>query len=303
MTETDNLKSEKKILRISFVMSTFFLLCEVAAAIITGSQAVLIDCLYDLLDLIMLLPLMLLVPKLYKPVSERWPYGMSQLEPLFIIIRCSILLVMDFFLIRDCIKMIADGGNIINPHAVAGFEFAMAISCFVMYLILKFKCRDFMSPSMESELYVWKVDAYSTAGVGLAFGIQIIIQHTQLAWLSPYVDPGIAVIMAVILLWEPLTMIYEALRSLILAAPKEEVRNEIRNVIETELNKYSITIDFLDIIKTGRRIWIDVYIIPESHILDLNVLKSVQEETMNILNAEIEDDIFVEIIPELTYVK
>ena len=299
MTTPENLKSEKRILGISAVMSTFFLLCEIVAALWTNSQAVLIDCLYDLVDLIMLLPLMLLVPKLYKPVSERWPYGLSQLEPLFIIIRCTVLLVMDFFLMKDCIELIAEGGHVINAHAVAGFEFSMAVCCIVMYIILRIMCRRYMSPAMESELYVWKVDAYSTAGVGLAFVIQIIIQNTKLAWLTPYIDPGIAVVMAVILLWEPITMIYEAVRSLILAAPKEEARDEIRAVIEGELEEHGIEVDFLDIVKTGRRIWVDVYIIPHGRMLDLQILKEVQTDSQNILNGELEDDVFVEIIPEL----
>jgi len=143
------------------------------------------------------------------------------------------------------------------------------------------------------------VDAYSTAGVGLAFVIQIIIQRTPFAWLTPYIDPGIAVVMAVILLWEPITMIYDAVRSLILAAPKEEMREEIRNIIESELKEHKLQIDFLDIVRTGRRIWIDVYIIPQGRMLDLKALKKVQDESMNILNGKYEEDIFVEMIPEL----
>ena len=51
--------------------------------------------------------------------------------------------------------------------------------------------------------------------------------------------------------------------------------------------------------KTGRRIWIDVYIIPLGQMLDLAALKEVQVESMNILNGEFEEEIFVEIIPEL----
>lgn len=298
-SKDSNLKHEKLILRISFITSTFFLVCEIVAALWTHSQAVLIDCLYDLVDLLMLVPLMLLVPKLYKPVSERWPYGLSQLEPLFIIIRCTILLVMDFFLMKDCIDMILDGGHIINAHAVAGFEFTMALCCIIMYIILRIKCHGYMSPAMESELYVWKVDAYSTAGVGLAFVIQIIIQKTPLAWLTPYIDPGIAVIMAIILLWEPITMIYEAVRSLILAAPKEEIRDEIRTVIEGQLKPYGYQLDFLDIVKTGRRIWVDAYLLFPSDTVDLSTLRIIQDNAVNILNGDIEDYVFVEIIPEL----
>lgn len=303
MSQSGNLKSEKRILRISFIVSTAFLGCEILAAILTRSQAVLIDSLYDLADLLMLLPLMMLVPKLYKPESERWPYGLSQLEPLFVVIRCTVLLVMDFFLMKDCIEMIIAGGHIINAHAVAGFEFSMAVGCVIMYIILRLMCRKYMTPAMESELYVWKVDAYSTAGVGLAFLIQILVEDTRLDWLTPYIDPGIAVVMAVILLWEPVTMIYEAIRNLILAAPKEEVRDEIREIIDADLKKFRIKIDFLEIVKTGRRIWVEVYILPPDNILNMMVMKTVQVETMNRLNGILEEDVFVEIVPELSNIK
>ena len=94
-------------------------------------------------------------------------------------------------------------------------------------------------------------------------------------------------------------MIYEAVRSLILAAPKENVRDEIRAVIEGELDRHGIQVDFLDIVKTGRRMWIDVYIIPNGSMLDLKSLKEVQTDSENILNGELEDDVCVEIIPEL----
>ena len=107
-----NLKSEKRILRISFVGSALFLLSECAAAFLTHSQAVLMDCIYDLVDLVMLGPFMILVPKLYKPVTEKWPYGFSQIESLFIIIKCGLLLFLDLQLLTDNVQLIMDGGDV-----------------------------------------------------------------------------------------------------------------------------------------------------------------------------------------------
>lgn len=171
----DQLRSEKRILRLSLAGSLIFLLIEFIAVIMTRSQAVLIDCVYDFVDLLMLLPFMILLPKLYKPITEKWPYGFLQIEPLFVILRCCVLLCLDAFFIYDSVIMILDGGHIVNASAVASFEFGMALSCILIYIILMRLCRDIMSPTIESELYVWKVDAYSTAGVGLAFWCCIII--------------------------------------------------------------------------------------------------------------------------------
>ena len=69
MTDT-NLKIEKKILNLSFIGSVLFLLSEIGFAIWTGSKAVLMDCVYDLADLAMIGPFMLLVPLLYKKETE-----------------------------------------------------------------------------------------------------------------------------------------------------------------------------------------------------------------------------------------
>lgn len=300
--QSQNLKSEKRILRISFTGSVLFLLSEYIAAFLTHSQAVLMDCIYDLVDLAMLGPFMILVPKLYKPVTERWPYGLSQIESLFIIIKCGLLLFLDIQLITDSIELILDGGHVVNAGAVAVFELSVSVSCIIMFFILRYLNRKFSSPTVNAELYIWKLDSYSTAGVGMAFVVQLILQHTPLSWIVPFVDPGIAIIMAVILLKEPVVMIWDAIKSLILLAPKEEVIEHIREITGSELSMHDIEIDFLDVVKTGRKVWIDIYIVQKDNMLDLKILKSAQEKIIKKLRAEY-DNVFIELIPELKYIK
>lgn len=200
----ENLRSEKQILKISFIGSLMFLLSECAAAFFTHSQAVLMDCVYDLVDLAMLGPFMILVPKLYRPVTEKWPYGLAQIESLFIIIKCGLLLFLDIQLLTDSLQLIMDGGHVVNAGAVAAFELFVSVSCIAMFLLLRHMNRKFSSPTVSAELYIWKLDAYSTGGVGLAFLIQLLLQMTSFTWIVPYIDPAIAIFMAVILAKEPM---------------------------------------------------------------------------------------------------
>lgn len=292
------LKSENKILRISFVGSTLFLLSECLAAFFTHSQAVLMDCVYDLVDLAMLGPFMILVPKLYKPVTERWPYGFAQIESLFIIIKCGLLLFLDIQLLTDSVALILDGGHIVNAGAVAAFELFVSVSCVAMYLILRNMNRHFSSPTVNAELYIWKLDAYSTGGVGLAFLIQLILQFTPLSFVVPYIDPAIAIFMALILAREPITMIWDAVKSLILAAPGKDVMEQIRSKAEDILKSYDLYIDFLDVVKTGRKIWVDVYITQKDDMLSISSLKLAHDEIVARLKPEYQD-VFVELIPEI----
>ena len=292
------LKSENKILRISFVGSTLFLLSECLAAFFTHSQAVLMNCVYDLVDLAMLGPFMILVPKLYKPVTERWPYGFAQIESLFIIIKCGLLLFLDIQLLTDSVALILDGGHIVNAGAVAAFELFVSVSCVAMYLVLRNMNRHFSSPTVNAELYIWKLDAYSTGGVGLAFLIQLILQFTPLSFVVPYIDPAIAIFMALILAREPITMIWDAIKSLILAAPGKDVMEQIRSKAEDILKGYDLYIDFLDVVKTGRKIWVDVYITQKDDMLSISSLKLAHDEIVARLKPEYQD-VFVELIPEI----
>jgi cation diffusion facilitator family transporter len=292
------LKSEKKILRLSFIGSTLFLLSECAAAFFTHSQAVLMDCVYDLVDLAMLGPFMILVPKLYKPVTEKWPYGFAQMESLFIIIKCGILFFLDIQLLIDSAKLILDGGHIVNAGAIAAFELFISVSCIAMYFILRHMNRHFSSPTVSAELYIWKLDAYSTGGVGLAFLIQLLLQITPLSWIVPYIDPAIAIIMALLLAKEPITMIWDALKSLVLIAPEKEVVSDIRTAANETLESFDLYIDFLDVVKTGRKVWVDIYITQKDDLISINALKQAHNEIIEKLKPQYHD-IFVELIPEI----
>ena len=199
-----NLKWEKLILNISFVGSILFLFAEVIVAIVTDSNAVFMDCVYDIADLIMIGPFLVLVPLLYKPETEKRPYGFSQIESLFILLKSGILIGVTCFLILESVELILSGGNEVDASVVAIFELLVSLTCVIMYIVLNKLSKKYTSPSIKAELYIWKLDSLSTLGVGVAFLIKILLDKTSFAFVGPYIDPGIAIILAVLLLKEPI---------------------------------------------------------------------------------------------------
>ncbi|MCI8647070.1 MAG: cation diffusion facilitator family transporter [Firmicutes bacterium] len=298
----ESLRIEKRILKLSFAGSAAFLLSECIMAFITGSHAVLMDCVYDIADIIMLGPFMILVPLLYKPVTEKRPYGFSQVESLFIMIKTGLLIFITAQLIVESVQMIMDGGHTVNAGAIAVFELAVSACCVTMYLVLNHMNKRYSSPTVKAEIYIWKLDALSTLGVGAAFVIQLILQRTALAWLSPYIDPGIAIIMALILLKEPISMFWGSIKNLILFAPKKEVVDHVRGVVDGFLQQHKFDVNFLDIIKTGRKIWIEIYILQEGDLISIKELKQAHDEIIGVLKEEY-DNVYVELIPEIENIK
>ena len=80
-------KTENKILRLSLGGTITFTVLEIIASFVLGSKTVMTDGIFDLFDLLLLLPMFILVPFLYKPVSEKKPYGFSQIESLLVLVK------------------------------------------------------------------------------------------------------------------------------------------------------------------------------------------------------------------------
>lgn len=295
------LVTEKRVMKLSLIGSVIFLLAEGVMAIYTKSHAVLMDCVYDLTDMIMLLPFYLLIPQLYKPETERHPYGFSQVESLFIIIKTGLLIFITAQLLIESVKMIIAGGHMVNAGFVAGYEIVLSVTCFIMFLILNHLRKKYNSPTISAELWIWKLDSLSTLGVGLAFIGQLIIELTPIAWLAPYVDPGIAFIVGVLLLREPIKMFIEGIKNLILFAPKKEIMDEVRAVVDRCLEGHSMKVSFLDVIKTGRKFWVEVYLIYDDDLISVTEMKLVHSKIYDGLKDKF-DQLRVEVIPEMDVV-
>ena len=293
-----NIKWEKTILNISLIGSLLFLLAEIVVAIITSSNAVFMDCVYDIADLIMIGPFILLIPLLYKKETEKRPYGFSQVESLFIMIKSGLLIGVTLFLIYDSARSILLGGNDVDGGIIAIFEVIVSISCIIMYLILSKLSKKTKSPSIEAELYIWKLDALSTIGVGIAFLIKVLLDTTNYSFIGPYIDPMIAIILALLLLKEPISLFTESIKNLILFAPDKETSTKIRDICADKLEDYHCYINFLDVIKTGRKLWIEVYFIPEKESINLLNLRKAREEIKEELKKEF-DSLYVELIPDV----
>ena len=294
----NRLKTEKRILNLSLAGSILFLLAEVFFAIYTGSKAVLMDCVYDIADLVMIGPFLVLVPLLYRPTTEKRPYGFAQVESLFVLIKYCILLGVDVVLVTNCVKTILSGGNEVDASVLAVFELAVSAGCVLMYILLCRFQKKYSSPSIKAELFIWKLDAFSTLGVGCAFLLNLVLLRTPLAFICPYVDPGIAIALAIILIREPLEMIFDSLRSLVLFSPEEEIKRKVTEACEGILNREGCSLTYLDLIKTGRKIWAELYFLPSGNTIDLKRMQEVHREIRESAQKEF-DSIYIELIPDI----
>jgi cation diffusion facilitator family transporter len=291
---------EKRILRISFVMSCILLLAEIAAAIILRSHAVFMDAIFDSADLILMGPFLVLVPLLYRPVSERHPYGYAQVESLFLIIKYSVLLTLIVVMLYENIRVIVNGGHIVNSGKIAVFEIGIAVVSVIMYLFLLRKSRVYESPTIRAELFLWKTDIIGSCGVAVAFLANYYLGDTVLKPIAPYMDSGVALIMLLFLIAEPVRELTRGFRQMMLFSPPEEVMDKVREAVNKNVEGHPYKVAFIDVIQTGRKTWIEVYLRgnDKSSIIDTREWVKLRDGVIKELEDEF-DQLYVEFIPDL----
>ena len=292
------MKNEKRIMNISLIGSILFMLSEGIMAYLTKSHSLLMDCIFDVTDLIMIGPFLLLVPLLYKPVTEKRPYGFSQVESLFVVIKYCVLLAITVRLVWDNVLAILHGGRQVDVGRIAFFELAVCLGCLIIYLLLHYFSRRYASLTIKAEIYIWKLDVISSLGVSIAFFVQMILHRTDYARLAAYIDPVVAIIMACLLLVEPVKMIISNLKSLVLFAPEEEIMDTIRHVAEHHMDKVHYDIEFLDVIQTGRKTWVEIYMTSHNNLINTKILLQLRNEIREELRKSF-DQVYVELIPSL----
>ena len=291
-------KMENKILKLSLTGTIIFTVVEVIAAVLLGSKTVIADGIFDLFDLMLLLPMFILVPFLYKPVSENKPYGFSQIESLLVLLKYTVLLVVVINMIVSNIKILLNGGHTVDAFSVLMYESTLCFFCILMLLFLRHLSRSYSSLMIQSELYLWKVDVVSTLGISVAFLFQLLLANTKLKFIIPYIDSSVAIVVSLFLLKEPVVQIFKTLRELVLFSPEKKIMDEIRIVVKEDIKTYDYSLDFLDVTQTGRKTWIEVYVKSKSDIIKVKDFKNIQEHITKDLENKY-DQISVEIIPAI----
>ena len=195
-------RNEKRILRISFLSGLAFAIAEFIFSIYSRSHSALTDAVYDMSELVFIALLLFLTPLFHKPMSEKHPYGYFQVESIFVIIKGVMMLSVTFGISADVIGSALTGGNPVNNIQVALFQLSLGSASIVIFSIMKRFSKNTSSPTITTELLGWKLDIIYSLGMALAFLLSLTLERTPLAFLSPYFDPVVAVLVMVFMLQE-----------------------------------------------------------------------------------------------------
>ena len=282
-------RKEKTILRLSFVAGLAFALVELIFAIYSHSQSALTDAVYDASELVFIALLLFLTPLFHKPVSEKHPYGYFQVESIFLIVKGVMMLSVTLGVGVEVIESALSGGNPVDDLQVSLFQLCLGAASVVIYVIMRRVNKNSSSPTVEAELLGWRLDIGYSLGMSLAFFASSFLVKTPLAFIAPYFDQIIAVLVMVFMLPESVKMLWSSVRDIFLFSPDEELVEQIKQICTESMENYAFSPVFFDITRTGRHLWVAVYFKVSSATLAVKQLKKATEEVNQKISSQLEE--------------
>ena len=282
-------RKEKTILRLSFVAGLAFALVELIFAIYSHSQSALTDAVYDASELVFIALLLFLTPLFHKPVSEKHPYGYFQLESIFLIVKGVMMLSVTLGVVVEVIESALSGGNPVDDLQVSLFQLCLGAASVVIYVIMRGVNKNSSSPTVEAELMGWRLDIGYSLGMSLAFFASSFLVKTPLAFIAPYFDQIIAVLVMVFMLPESVKMLWSSVRDIFLFSPDEELVEQIIQICTESLENFAFSPVFFDISCSGRLLWVAVYFKVSSATLAVKQLKKATEEVNQKISSQLEE--------------
>ena len=282
-------RKEKTILRLSFAAGLAFALAELIFAIYSHSQSALTDAVDDASELVFIALLLFLTPLFHKPVSEKHPYGYFQVESIFLIVKGIMMLSVTLGVGVEVIESALSGGNPVDDLQVSLFQLCLGAASVVIYIIMRGVNKNSSSPTVEAELLGWRLDIGYSLGMSLAFFASSFLVKTPLAFIAPYFDQIIAVLVMVFMLPESVKMLWSSVRDIFLFSPDEELVEQIKQTCTESLEHYAFSPVFFDITRTGRHLWVAVYFKVSSATLAVEQLKKATEEVNQKISSQMEE--------------
>ena len=209
---------------LSIASNSLLILLKVVAGSITGSVALLTEAMHSAIDLIASIVAFVSVRKADEPADEDHPYGHEKIENLAAAIEGMLILVGASLIVFESVRHLIEGAEV--NHLGIGIG-VLALSIVVNVIvsgILERRARETGSPALEGDAAHLRTDAYSSGGVLIGL---TLVQITGADWL----DPAIALVVAVGIVWSGVRILTRSSRVLVDEALPEDEMEAIRDEI------------------------------------------------------------------------
>jgi cation diffusion facilitator family transporter len=264
--------------RLSVISNSALIIIKLIAGFATGSISIISEAIHSSMDLVASVMAFYSVKVSSNPPDKQHPYGHGKIENISGVIEALLILIASIWIVYESTKKFS---HLTLGHSLPAGIAVMLISALVNIIISRklykvAKATD--SVALEADALHLRADVWTSLGVGISL---FIVWLTGLAIL----DPIIAILVAIVILWEAFTLLRSAFSPLLDTKLPDEEIDIIQNAIKAA-SPEKVKFHQLRTRKSGFRKFIDLHLeVPE----ELSVKES--HEICDRIEKEIEQKI------------
>lgn len=208
------MQEKVKVARLSIISNSFLITIKLIVGILTGSVSIVSEAIHSTMDLAASIIAFFSVKVSDQPPDKVHPYGHGKYENVSGVIEALLIFVAAIWIIYEAINKISSNEKI---ESIGLGSLVMIISAIVNTIVARklYKVsKKTNSMALEADALHLKADVYTSLGVAL--GLFLI-------WITGYqiLDPIVAIIVAIFILWESYQLLKKAFSPLLDTALNE----------------------------------------------------------------------------------
>jgi predicted Co/Zn/Cd cation transporter (cation efflux family) len=254
---------EEKALKVSMVGAFFLAVWGLVMAVFTGAGIVLLDGMFNLISAVMAFFSIEISRLISGRKTRDFPLGYFALESLFVFLKGASILVMVVMALYSNIKVLLAGGREPELGLMIIYVAVAVAGCFLIYGVTRRSFKKTGSEMLEAETQAWLINGVISSLIGVAFVIVLLVQGTDYGWISRYADQILVIFFAAFVIRDPLVLMKNGIKELLLVAPAEAFAAPFVDKLLPLREPLGIREMSVEVLKTGRRVWVTVYMDPE----------------------------------------
>ena len=226
-----NTKNKLKAARFSIYSNSSLILMKIAAGLVSGSVSIISEAIHSGLDLLASFIAYLAVRISDKPADKEHPFGHGKYENVSGVVEALLIFAAAVWIIYEAVYKLIEGEHIIPKNGLVWGIGVMFISGLVNLIVSRYLyrvARETDSVALEADALHLKTDIYTSWGVSLGL---TLIYFTGYYWM----DPIIAILVALFILFEAYEMLVKAFNPLLDSAISDEEIQIITKAIEDNI--------------------------------------------------------------------
>lgn len=262
-TLSESAKLEQRGLTFSVIGALGMSALGFAFAAITGSDAVLLDGIFSLIGFAVGLIALRVASIVARPDDERFNFGYAAYEPMLNLVKGLLMIFVSILAGWASVESILNGGTEVRGGAAVVYALVAAAGCLAIAIVQRRLSRRAGSPLLEVDARNWLMDGIMSGAVAVAFGAVVLIEGTDFAWMIPYADPVVVLLLVAFSLPIPFGIIRSNWGQLLGKAPDLLTRDLAQGLVDEALSAWPGLDTRVRLLEQGRFVYLHVYVVTD----------------------------------------